>query len=58
MANFVAVNVGGNSGWYINLDLVRVIQPDGPKGCVAIFADDNRLPLDLPSTVVAGAGKK
>jgi hypothetical protein len=54
MATMVPVQMGVTPGWYINLDLVRAIQPTN-SGCVVYFDKDYSLPISAPPRVVAAA---
>lgn len=54
MATMVMVQVGNAPGWYINLDLVRTIQPTN-SGCMVHFDNEHSLPINAPVGMVATA---
>lgn len=58
MANFQMVEIGGQHGCYINLDLVRAILPY-QNGSTIIFDDNHRLAVNIPPGILtSGLMKK
>lgn len=57
MATMVPVTVGSAAGWFINLDLVRAIQPTS-TGCIVFFDDAHSLPVSHPANAIAVALRK
>jgi hypothetical protein len=54
MPTFISVPVG-TATWYINLDLVRSIQPTSDGGSSLKFDDQHSLPVKMPTDAIAGA---
>ena len=54
MATFVQVRVGGVSGWYVNIDLVRFISPSA-TGSVLYFDKEHTLGVSGPPDLIATA---
>ena len=53
----VPVTVGSTAGWFINLDLVRAIQPTS-AGCIVFFDGAHSLPVSHPANAIAVALRK